>query len=437
MSHVENLLAFLDACPTSFHAGCETARILEEAGYTLLEEGSRWDLQPLGKYYVRRGLSAVIAFRIPAHPKGFMMVASHGDSPTFHITPHPEKSGKYTKLSVEKYGGMLCATWMDKPLGVAGSVTLKQEGGIRVVPVKVDRDLVIIPSVAIHMNRSANDGATYNPAVDMQPLFGEENLEEGTLGGIVADTLGVDKANILHMDLSLYNRQKGCVMGAEDAFLGAPRLDDLACAYASLAAFLESGDGDSIPVHVLFDHEEVGSSTAVGAGGDFLCATLERITRGLGLDYEASRILYANSMMVSSDNAHAVHPNHPEYANPLHAPVMNGGVVIKYNANKRYTTDGVTGTVFSQICESAGVKTQTYCNRADIPGGSTLGAISLSQVTVPSVDIGLAQLAMHSSFETMGARDIAYMVQALKTFFATSLTWHGDAVTIDGASHEN
>ncbi len=430
MELAKDLLSYVDAAPSAAHAGCETAKRLLERGYILLEEKDPWHLVPGGKYMVRRGLSGVIAFRLPKGAAGFMMVASHSDSPTFHVNPQGENKGKYTRLSVEKYGGMICHTWMDKPLSVAGEAVVKEENGVKRVPVAIDRDLVIIPSVAIHMDRKANEGATYNPAVDMQPLFGGADVENGTLLAMVADTLGVSPQSVLSMDVGLYNRQKGCILGAKGDLIAAPRLDDLACAYTSLVAFMDAKETDRVPVYVLFDNEEVGSGTYQGAASDFLSSTLERIGASLAIPKEEMNRLYANSMMVSADNAHAVHPNHPEYADPLHAPVLNGGVVIKHNANKRYTTDSMTAALFGEICKRAGVPTQTYVNRADIPGGSTLGAISLGQVSVPSVDVGIGQLAMHSAYETAGAKDVGYMVRALRAFYESSLAATHDGVEI-------
>lgn len=433
MKTVRDLFSYLHASPTAAHAGEETARRLREAGYTPLSEGEVWHLEKGGKYYVSRGLSALIAFRLPARPTGFLVVASHSDSPTFHVNPDPENTaaGKYTRLSVEKYGGMLSATWMDRPLSVAGTVCLKTDSGVTVRTVKVERDLLIIPSVAIHMNRNANDGATYNPAVDMQPLFGDCDVTPGTLRAIVAEEIGVEAGEILEMDLGLYNRATATVLGAKGEYISGPRLDDLMCAYTALEGFLTSSDTSAVPVYALFDNEEVGSSTACGADSTFLTDVFARIAASYHLTVEEEQVLWRNSFLVSADNAHAKHPNHPEYSDPLHAPVMGGGVVIKQNANRRYMTDGTSAAVFGEICRRAGVPTQTYCNRADIPGGSTLGCIATSHFSVPGVDIGLAQLAMHSSYETAGKADVAHMINALRAFYGTVLTFNGADVTIE------
>ncbi len=420
---VEDLFAYLTASPTAPHATEETCRRLKEAGYEELCEAKVWKVVPGGKYYVCRGMGAVIAFLVPeGKPCGAMMVASHSDSPTFAITPSMTSGGSvYTRLTTEKYGGMLCATWLDRPLSVAGVLMVRKENGaLAPVTVAVDKDLVIIPSVAIHMNRNANEGASYNPAVDMQPLWGGKGTK--TLMSIVASAAGVNEGDVVSHQLWLYNRQAPAVLGAEEEFIAAPRLDDLACAYGALQGFLTSDPSDAMPLYALFDNEEVGSSTYGGAGADFLGTTLNRACVSLGMNEEEIAAFMAQSFMVSADNAHAVHPNHPEYADANNAPKMNGGVVIKYNANCRYATDAVSGGIFQEICSQAQVAVQTYCNRPDLPGGSTLGCVSMTQVTVPTVDIGLAQLAMHSSYETMGREDVVSLERALRAFYSKSIS---------------
>lgn len=423
MDSLKDFFAFLEASPSAAHAGEEVAKRLKEAGYTQLEENAIWHLDPGGKYYVMRGFSAVIAFRVPEDPVGAMLVASHSDSPTFHINPDPENKvvGAYTRLSVEKYGGMLCASWMDRPLSVAGTLTVRTEKGIEIRTVKVERDLLIIPSVAIHMNRNANDGATYNPAVDMQPLFGDGRHDKGALLAIVAEAAGVSPDQIVNYDLGLYNRQKGTVLGGANELICAPRLDDLACAYTSLVAFLTAEESKMLPLYVLFDNEEVGSATRNGADSTFLTDVLDRILDGIDTIGEGGHAFLANSFLVSADNAHARHPNHPELADPMHAPTIGGGVVVKYNANRRYVTDGTSAAVFEEICRRAGVKTQSYCNRADMPGGSTLGSIAETHLSLHAVDIGLPQLAMHASCETAGVADMEEMINALRAVYGTTL----------------
>lgn len=432
MEQIRDLMTYLDASPSAAHAGEETARRLTAAGYTRLYEGDAWHLTPGGKYFVQRDFSAIIAFRYRTEARSFMITASHSDSPTFRLSPAPWEvaaAGKYTRLSVEKYGGMLSATWMDRPLSLAGVIAVRTPEGIRMQTVCVDRDLLIIPSVAIHMNRSANENASYNPAVDMQPLFAGE-VTEGALLPILAEAAGVNPADVAGAELGLYNRQRATVLGAKGEFIAAARLDDLGCAYAALQAFLTAGDGAAMPVYVLFDHEEIGSATPDGAASTYLADTLSRIAGCLGVGEEGLSRMLSDSFLVSADNAHAQHPNHPEYADPVHAPRVGGGVVVKYNANRRYISDAASIAVFEEICRRAEVPVQHYCNRADIPGGSTLGCISNGQVSVSAVDIGLAQLAMHSAYETAGVADVDAAVRALRRFYESALSRHGEEIRL-------
>ncbi len=418
-----HLFSYIAASPTAYHATAHTAALLRDAGFTLLTEGDTWDLCAGQGYYVTRGGSSLIAFRAPSDGRfpGFKMTAAHSDSPAFKIKENPELcDGHHLRLSVEKYGGMLCSSWLDRPLGVAGRVTVRTETGLETRLVDLSRT-AIIPHVAIHMNRNANDGMSYNPAVDMLPLCGEAE-EAGSFRGRVAAAAGCAPDDLLTTDLFLYNPQAG---EAWAGFISAPRLDDLQCAYASLQAFLDAAPTASVPVYCLFDNEEVGSQTKQGAASTFLSEVLERVTTAVGASLPCK---LASSLLVSCDNAHAVHPNHPEYADKNHAVYMNGGVVIKYNANQRYTSDAVSAGLFELICRRAGVPTQAYTNRADIPGGSTLGNIANTQVSLNTVDIGLAQLAMHSAFETAGARDTAHMYEALKAHFSTTLVMRADGV---------
>ena len=342
------------------------------------------------------------------------MSASHSDRPTFKVKENGELSGTYTRLATEKYGGMLMAPWLDRPLSIAGRVMVETEDGVRSKLIDIDRDLLLIPNVAIHMNRQANDGYKWNPAVDTLPLLGGKDAKGGLTGLLEKEAGG----EILGHDLYLYIRQKATVWGLEEEFISSAALDDLECAWGCVQGFLNADDTDSIPVVCVFDSEEVGSSSVQGAASDLLESVLLRICRARGLNMEQMR---AGSFMVSADNAHAIHPNHPELADAANAPVLNGGVVIKFNANQRYTTDGLTAAVFRKICEKAGVSAQTYCNRADIPGGSTLGNISLGHVSVPTVDIGLAQLAMHSCYETAGAEDIISLEKAMTAYYSCRL----------------
>ncbi len=406
------LFDYIKRSPTAYHACAGAAEELKNAGYIELFEGDEWNLLPEGKYFVCRNGSSVIAFHAPGKcRRGFMITASHSDSPSLKIKDNATLSdGTYTKLSTEVYGGPIFSTWLDRPLGIAGRVSVKSESGISVRLVDSKEPCVIIPNVAIHMNREVNTGFKFNASVDLIPLFDGNSPEKG-FKKMIAELAGANEDDILASDLYLYNCQGGVEWGS---FISAPRLDDLQCAYAALEAFLKSGESGACPVYALLDNEEVGSQTKQGAASTFLSDILERIADASGADY---RRAVANSFMVSCDNAHAVHPNHPEYADKNHTVKMNGGVVIKYNANQKYTSDGVSAAIFKLICERANVPYQMYCNRADMPGGSTLGSIANTQVSLNTVDIGIAQLAMHSAFETAGSLDTEYMTRALSRFY--------------------
>ena len=410
------LCGFLNASHSVYHAVAQLSGQLASEGYTRLQEGARWHLIPGGKYYLVRGGTALIAFRVPQDtPAGFMLSASHSDRPTFKVKENGEAVGAYTRLLVERYGGMLIAPWLDRPLSVAGRVMVETENGVEARLVDIDRDLLLIPNVAIHMNRAANDGYKWNPAVDTLPLLGGKGAA-GKFHALLEEAAG---GKVLGHDLFLYVREKASVWGMDNEYISSPALDDLQCAWCCTQGFLKAGESGSIPVLCVFDNEEVGSSSAQGAASDLLESVLSRICAALSLDKAQ---LLANSFLVSADNAHALHPNHPELADGANAPLIGGGVVLKFNASQRYCTDGVSAALFRKICAKAGVNTQTYCNRADIPGGSTLGNISLHHVSVPTVDIGLPQLAMHSCYETAGVADAIALEEAMTAFYGSTLT---------------
>ena len=326
-------------------------------------------------------------------------------------------------MLVERYGGMLISTWLDRPLSIAGRVVVETEKGVQVKLVDIDRDLLMIPNVAIHMNRSANDGYKWNPATDTLPLMGSKEAK-GKLSEILEEAAG---GKILGHDMYLYIRQKSSIWGLNEEYISSAALDDLECAWACTQGFLAAPETSAIPVLCVFDNEEVGSSSAAGAAGDLLESVLVRICEARELDIFR---LLANSFMVSADNGHALHPNHPELADAANAPIMGGGVVIKFNASQRYCTDGFSAAVFRRICGKADVPTQTYCNRADIAGGSTLGNISLHHVSVPTIDIGVAQLAMHSCFETGSVADAVHLKNALAAFYGSVLADDGEGCAI-------
>ena len=418
------LCDFLNASHSVYHAAAYLAGQLESAGYTRLYEGDAWTLAPGGKYYLVRGGTAVMAFRVPAaSPKGFLMSASHSDRPTFKVKENAELAGTYTRLAVERYGGMLISPWLDRPLSIAGRVMVETEDGVESRLVDIDRDLLMMPNVAIHMNRQANDGYKWNPAVDTLPLMGGKDAK-GKLNTLLEEAAG---GKILGHDLFLYVRQKAAVWGLDNEYISSAALDDLECAWGCTQGFLAAGESGSIPVLCVFDSEEVGSSSVQGAASNLLIDTLGRICDALNLDL---RQMLAKSFMVSADNAHALHPNHPELADPTNAPIPGNGIVIKFNANQRYCTDGVSAALFRKVCAGVEVPVQTYCNRADIPGGSTLGNISLGHVSVPTVDIGLAQLAMHSCYETASVADAAYLEKTMQAYYSATLDTVGDCFTL-------
>ena len=413
-----NLCEFITASPTPFHAVNNAKRMLKEEGFTELKESEPANVVSGGKYFITRNLSSIIAFKIPKGGfNGFMISAAHSDSPAFKIKENSEMTdGNYVRISSERYGGMLCSTWLDRPLSVAGRILVKTEKGIESQLVDLKEPTAIMPSVAIHMNRNANTGANYDFSTDMIPLLRLSGSGQ-TLKERICETAGVADDKLLSWDMFLYNPEKPTVWGD---FITSPRLDDLQCAYASLAAFIKSKNGKSVAVYALFDNEEVGSETKQGAASTFLYDTLLRIAGN------ELRQKLASSMLASCDNAHAIHPNHPEYADKNHAAKLNGGVVIKYNANQKYTSDGVSSALFSLICANAGVKVQYYANRPDMAGGSTLGNISNTQVSLNAVDIGIAQLAMHSALETAGKYDTDSFVSALTAFFSSSVQFESD-----------
>lgn len=426
----EELLTFIEKSPSCYHAVSQMETMLEEAGYRKLQESEKWELIEGGKYYVSRNGSSVIAFAVPCSSfRGFQIMASHSDSPAFKIKEHAEMvvDQKFTKLNVERYGGMIMSPWLDRPLSVAGKLIVKEDEKMVTRLVDVDRDLVLIPNLAIHMNREVNDGYKYNPQVDLLPLFGDETAK-GSFMKIIAEAAGVEEENIWGSDLFLYNRVPGTFWGANEEYFSSARLDDLQCAYASLKAFLQAENKYSVKVHCVLDNEEVGSGTKQGAASTFLSDVLHRINSGMGRSEEEYRMALASSFMLSSDNAHSVHPNQPDKADPTNRPYMNGGIVIKYNANQKYCTDSVSAAIFRMICENAEVPYQTYANRSDILGGSTLGNISNTQVAVNTVDIGLAQLAMHSPYETGGVKDTWYLIKAAEEFFSSTIYSSGDGI---------
>ena len=412
---IRALQSFLDASHSMYHAQTYIVETLKAEGYVRLPENESWNLVSGGKYYVSRGGTTVLAFRIPAEtPKGFMMTASHTDHPGFKVKENFELAGAYTRMAVERYGGSLLFTWLDRPLSIAGRVTVETQEGIASRLVDIDKDLLLIPNVAIHMNRQVNDGYKWNPAVDTLPLVGSKEAA-GKLQELLEQEAG---GKILGHDLFLYPRQKSSVWGVAEEYISSTVLDDLECAWGCTQGFLNAKESRSVPVLCVFDSEEVGSGSVQGAASMLLPDVLRRICACTGWDLDR---MLAQSFMISADNAHAIHPNHPELADPTNAPMMGQGIVLKHNANLMYCTDGVSAALFRKVCNKAGVKVQTYYNRADIPGGSTLGRISLGKVSILTADIGLPQLAMHSCYETAAVADAIALEDAMAVYYGSSL----------------
>ena len=427
----EEALAFIGKNPTAFHTVASVREALEQNGYRELLESGAWQLEPGARCYVCRNGSSIIAFHLGTELErySFNIAASHTDSPTFKLKEHSahQSGGRYTTLNVEGYGGMICSTWLDRPLSIAGRVLVQREdGSFTAELVNLDRDLVLIPSVAIHMNRAVNDGFAFNKQVDMLPLFAGEEKAPGAVKELVAKELEAKAEDIYGMDLFLYNRMAPAVWGSDNEFFSCPQLDDLECAFASLKGFLSGGNERNVNVFACFDNEEVGSGTKQGAGSTFLYDVLWRVNLALGKDEEDFLRAVAGSFMLSCDNAHAVHPNYKEKTDATNCVYMNEGIVVKSHAGQKYTSDALSIAVMKAICEKAGVPLQFFANRSDEAGGSTLGNIAMSQVSMNAVDIGLPQLAMHSAYETCGVKDAGYLIRAAESFYKSHISVAGD-----------
>lgn len=423
LEHVQELFDFIQQSPSCFHVIENVKKQLTEQGFEELCENKNWQIKEGGKYFVTRNLSSVIAFKVPTKDfKSFHIVASHSDSPTFKIKDHPEQmvKGKYVQLNTERYGGMIYSTWFDRPLSIAGRALVKTETGVATKLLNIDRDLLVIPNLAVHMDRTVNDGMKYNPQVNLLPLYGDAASKD-TFNKLVAEACGTAEENIISTDLFLYNRTAPTVWGAHNEYMSCAKLDDLECAFSSLKAFLKGENSQSVSVCAIFDNEEVGSSTKQGANSTFMYDVLHRINENLGRTEEQYHTAVASSFMLSADNAHALHPNHPAISDPTNPVYLNEGIVIKHNANQKYTTDAVSSAIFQKMCEEKNVPYQHFVNRSDVAGGSTLGNIANTHVSLNTVDIGMAQLAMHSSYETAGVLDLDYMIAGMEAFYNSAV----------------
>ncbi len=416
------LLEFIEKSPTPYHAAENVCSRLEAEGFTRLYEFEKWDIDPGGRYYTVRGGSSVMAFILPEEEYiGLAVCASHTDSPSFKLKANPELPpvNGVVRLNVEGYGGMAKESWFDRPLSAAGRVALNTDDGIEYKLINVDRDLMIIPSLAVHMGQ-AHENGKISIQNEMLPVIRTDSAKLG-LEELIAEELGTGTESIAACDLYLYNRQKGTVFGAENEFIASGRLDDLQNVYASLNGFLNSEKSGMLKIFAAFNNEETGSLTRQGAESTFFEDTVGRINERLGITGQEYLRRLPSSFIMSADNAHAMHPGYPAKADPVNRPRLNGGVVIKYNASGRYTTDAVSAAAVKRWCGEAGVPFQEYHNMSDIAGGSTLGNLMNRHISVHSADIGLAQLAMHSAYETAGAKDTEYMERFITRFYSTEI----------------
>lgn len=421
------LIDFLYESPTAFHGVEAVKNILKENGFIEIQEGEQWNLQKQGKYYVVKNGSALIAFVVgngDLSESGFRLIGAHTDVPGFRIKPNPQMitEGKYVKLNTEVYGGPILSTWYDRPLGIAGKVAIKGKSPLKpeMKLVNINKPLLIIPSLAIHMNREVNDGYKYNRQVDTLPLLGliNDKLEkEDYLMNILGKELGVNKEDILHFELGLYEYEKGSLIGMNEEIISSGKLDDMWMVFAGVKALVDSKENDATKVMVCIDNEEIGSLTAQGANSTLLNNLLERMTLGLGLDREGYYRALSNSIMISADLAHAVHPNLPEKHDPTNRPVLEGGPVLKIAASGSYSTDSFNGAVFASICEAAGVPFQKFVNRSDVRGGTTIGPVTSANLTIPVIDMGAPLLGMHSIRELATVKDNYYTIKAFTEFF--------------------
>ena len=422
------LVDFLYDSPSACHGVKATQKILDENGFVEIKETDKWNLQAKGKYYVIKNDSALIAFEVGTgdiEEKGFRLIGAHTDVPGFRIKPNPQmiSEGKYVKLNTEVYGGPILHTWYDRPLSIAGKVSLKGSSPLKPETrlVNINKPLLIIPSLAIHMNREVNEGYKINRQVDTLPLLGliNDKLEkEDYLMNIISEELQVNKEDILNFELGLYEYERGSLIGMNEELISSGRFDDLWMVFSGIKALVDSRENESTKVMICIDNEEIGSLTAEGANSTLLNNILERIALGLGKDREGYYRTLANSIMISADLAHAVHPNLGDKHDPTNRPVLEGGPVLKIAASGSYSTDSFNGAVFAGVCEAAGVPFQKFVNRSDVRGGTTIGPVTAANLTIPVIDMGAPVLGMHSIRELASVKDNYYTVKAFTEFFS-------------------
>lgn len=427
LEFAKELIDFLYESPTAFHAVKNVKEVLNKEGFTELCECSKWELEKGGKYYTTKNNSALIAFTVgkgEIEQEGFKLIGAHTDSPTFRVKPNCEMTveNSYVRLNTEVYGGPILNTWFDRPLGIAGRVILKSDSILfpKSELVNINKPLLIIPNMAIHMNREINKGFEINAQKDTLPVLSlvNEKLEKGNyLINLLAEELKVNKEEIIDFDLYLYEYEKGSIVGLNNEFISMGRLDDLQMVHAGINALVKSNITQATNVMVCYDNEEIGSATKQGADSDMLSNILERIVLSLGKDREGFFRALAKSYIISADNAHAVHPAAPEKHDPTSRPLINKGPVIKINANQAYTTDADSDAVYEMVCKKAGVPVQKFVNRSDARGGTTIGPINSTHLNIRSVDIGNPTLSMHSIRELAGVDDHTYAMKSFLEFY--------------------
>ncbi|MBU3137663.1 M18 family aminopeptidase [Clostridium gasigenes] len=421
------LLDFIYESPSAYHGVVKVRQLLDANGFSEVKESDKWNLQKDGKYYTVKNDSAIIAFVVgngDVVEDGFRLIGAHTDTPGFRIKPNPEMTteGKYLKLNTEGYGGPILNTWYDRPLSIAGKVTIKGASVLKpeVKLININKPLMIIPNLAIHMNREVNEGYAINKQKDTLPLLGlinEKFGKDGHLLKLIAEELNVNSEEILGFDLALYEYEKGCLIGMNEELISSARLDDMWMVYAGTKALVDSKSNKATKVMVCIDNEEIGNLTAQGASSNLLIHTLERITLALGKDKEDFYRTLSNSVMISADLAHAVHPNLPEKHDLTNKPVLEGGPVLKIAAAGSYSTDSFNAAIFTEVCKKAGVPFQKFVNRSDVRGGTTIGPVTAANLTIPVIDMGAPVLGMHSIRELAAVKDNTYTIKAFTEFY--------------------
>ncbi len=425
-AQAQDLLDFIDASPSPWHAVHTCASRLQAGGFTPLDETGRWQLTAGGRYYVIRGGSSIIAFIVGSQPAaecGLRLIGAHTDSPGLRLKPKPaEDMAGMVRLGVEVYGGPILATFADRDLSLAGRVNVRTPGGFESRLVRFAEPLLRLPNLAIHMNREVNEnGLKFNKQTELPLLLGVGNdttKAEARFRQPIADHLGVTPDDLLTWELNAYDTQKGAIWGVDREFVANSQLDNLASCHAALSALLATDQPAATCLCAFFDHEEVGSESAAGAGGSFVADVIGRLASSAGLDSEDQSRMLARSFFISADMAHAWHPNFPAAYEPCHHALVNAGPVIKSNANQRYSTSADSAARFMAICDKASVPCQQYAHRTDLGCGSTIGPIVAARLGIPSVDVGSPMWAMHSIRESAGVLDHGYMIAALTQAFA-------------------